>query len=268
MTDKLFLAISREKLAPDYPSDGYPGWVVLHVPHDSECIPDAVWDQFILDDDELRHEIARMTDHRTFDLFSAKEAGERAVRAEVSRLVLDVERFADDQQEPMAARGMGVIYTRTSQCTSLRRSITKGERADLLQRHYHPHHARITAAVEETLARYHGCLVLDCHSFPSRPLPYEVDQESRRPDICIGTDEFHSSTKIEDAFVWAFKGAGFQVGVNSPFAGALVPLKHYRTDKRVAAIMVEVNRRLYLDETTGQPLGSFEQTAYLVTLCC
>jgi N-formylglutamate deformylase len=56
-----------------------------------------------------------MTDHFTQALF-AQSCGEAiVVRAPVSRLVVDVERFADDVQETMAARGMVAIYVVTSQ---------------------------------------------------------------------------------------------------------------------------------------------------------
>jgi hypothetical protein len=43
------------------------------------------------------------------------------------------------------------------------------------------------------------------------------------------------------------------VAVDTPFSGALVPARHYRRDPRVQSVMVEVNRRLYLDEATGLP---------------
>jgi hypothetical protein len=30
------------------------------------------------------------------------------------------------------------------------------------------------------------CLIIDCHSFPSVALPYELDQREERADFCIG----------------------------------------------------------------------------------
>ncbi|MGY3572928.1 N-formylglutamate amidohydrolase [Bradyrhizobium sp. USDA 4504] len=45
--------------------------------------------------------------------------------------------------------------------------------------------------------------------------------------------------------------------IDRPFAGVLVPAKHYRREPRVQAVMNEVNRRLYMDEATGERLPSF-----------
>ena len=45
------------------------------------------------------------------------------------------------------------------------------------------------------------CLIIDGHSFPALPLPYELNQTAFRPDFCLGTDDFHTPeelvTKIE-----------------------------------------------------------------------
>ena len=116
---------------------GYPPWVVLHVPHDSTWIPPRDREPFLLDDDALALELARMTDHHTHALFAEGVPAAQVVRAPVSRLVVDVERFEDDAAEPMAARGMGVVYTVTSQLEPLRRPLTAAEREDLLARVRH-----------------------------------------------------------------------------------------------------------------------------------
>ncbi len=49
-----------------------------------------------------------MTDHLTMELFTSGIPENQVVRAEVSRLVVDVERF-DDPSEVMLERGMGAF---------------------------------------------------------------------------------------------------------------------------------------------------------------
>ena len=45
-----------------------------------------------------------------------------------------------------------------------------------------------------------------------------------------------------------FEQKGLSVAINEPFAGTMVPLKFYGKDRRVKSIMIEVNRKLYLEE--------------------
>jgi N-formylglutamate deformylase len=240
----------------------YPPWVVLHIAHDSTVIPDAVRPSFRLSDADLTLELERMTDHFTHALFAEPPSEATVVRAPVSRLVVDVERFADDAQEPMAARGMGAVYQVTSHLAPLRRRLSSPEREALLRAWYHPHHERLEAAVADALERHGRCLVIDGHSFPGTALPYEnADPAVRRPDICIGSDPFHTPKALEQAFVAAFGRGGWRVAVNDPFAGALVPASRYRRDRRVTAVMVEVNRDLYLEPGRPAPGPDFTRIA-------
>lgn len=101
--------------------------------------PAEVRAQFLLDEAELGRELIRMTDHRRLATFAEPVSDAALVRAPVNRLVVDVERFADDADEPMAARGMGALYTVTSQLTPLRRHLSPAEREALMQVYYRPH---------------------------------------------------------------------------------------------------------------------------------
>jgi N-formylglutamate amidohydrolase len=231
--------------------------VVLHIPHASTTIPSHERASLALSDGELALELLRMTDRYTDELFALPEDEATPIAFPVSRLVLDPERFADDAEEPMSGHGMGVIYTRTSHRQVFRNAPSTVERERLLTRYYHPHHDRLTAAVNEALDAHSTCLLIDCHSFPAAALPYELDQSGGRPDICIGTDSFHTPPGLRDAAVRLFEGAGFTVAVDRPFAGALVPSRHYRHDARVRALMIEVNRGLYMSETTGDRVPGF-----------
>jgi N-formylglutamate amidohydrolase len=244
-----------------------PEWVLFHVPHDSTWVPPSVRNQFLLNDEELKTELLRMTDHWTFDLFAQGIPARRVVQAGVSRLVVDVERFEEDALEIMASRGMGAVYEHTSDGRQLRHSPAPDEREELMDAWYHPHHERLMEIVQETINQRGVALLLDAHSFPSRPLPYELEQGLARPDICIGTDEFHTPEKLVQAFLRAFGDVGWTVGLNTPFGGALVPMPLYRKERRLTVVMVEVNRALYIDEATGERRTSFTSVAEMIRQC-
>lgn len=231
--------------------------MIRHIPHDSTLIPSAYRDSFLLDDANLQQEVLRMTDLHLLDLFGGDSTTD--VVFPVSRLLVDVERFEDDSEEPMAARGMGVCYTSTHDLKPLRRPLTEVEKEALLTRFYRPHHALLEQRVEELLARNRFALLIDCHSFPSCRLPYEIGPEGDRPEICIGTDRFHTPEAIALSALKRFASQGYSVGLNAPFAGALTPMKYYRKDARVISLMIEVRRDLYMDEATGERTERFEQ---------
>jgi len=198
-----------------------------------------------------------MTDWYTDALFDPSIRVKRIVFP-ISRLVVDPERFPDDADEPMAARGMGAVYMRTSQGKALRPTLSETERETLIWRYYEPHHRALEQAVDVALDQNQRCLVIDCHSFSSVPLPHEPDQKIDRPQVCIGTDDYHTPPWLVTAAVKAFEEQGFKTEVNRPFSGALVPLKFYRKNPKVFSIMIELNRSLYMDERIGMKNTAFD----------
>lgn len=168
------------------------------------------------------------------------------IKAPISRLVVDVERFRDDKDEEMAKVGMGAIYTKTHDGKPLRH-LLPGQRKALLKRYYDPHHKKLTQAVEEALRSFDRCIIVDVHSFSSVPLPHEPDQSYDRPDICLGIDSFHTPASLFKHARSFFQKQGFLVKKNSPFKGTMVPEAFYQKNPKVSSIMVEINRRWLTD---------------------
>ncbi len=234
--------------------------IVLHIPHASTFIPPEYRDQFIISEEVLREAIRMMTDHFTDELFiSGDDLKESAVVFPVSRICLDPERFIDDALEIMFKKGMGVIYSHSYDGSLIRRELTKVERSELLNKFYEPHHKRLETMVRERLKTDKKCLIIDCHSFPDKPLPYESDQSTDRPDICIGTDQFHTPQWLTDQIVTQFENYDLKTAINKPFRGSLVPGKYYRSDKNIMSIMIEVNRKLYMDEDRALRNENFDK---------
>jgi len=205
-----------------------------------------------------------MTDLYVGDLFKIPETVAKTVLFPISRLVVDPERFEDDFREEMSAKGMGVIYIKTAAGLPLRREISPSEREDLLRKYYRPHHEQLAKAVGEALSRYQKCLIIDAHSYPSRPLPYEIDQRPDRPEICLGTDEYHTPELLKDLALEMF-GAEFKnIEINRPFKGTIGPAKYLRRDPRIQSIMIEINRSLYMKENTGAKASNYNKVKRMI----
>ncbi|MBN0042974.1 N-formylglutamate amidohydrolase [Streptomyces actuosus] len=228
--------------------------VLLHVPHSARRIPAAVRTGIVLDDAALERELDHITDAHTAEI-AARAAGAAGLTPwrfvnRLSRLVVDPERFPD-QREEMLAAGMGAVYTRTTHGEALRPGDTDGE--PLLARYFRPYARAMTEAVAERLAATGRAVIIDVHSYPARALPYELHGDGPRPAVCLGTDARHTPPELLAAAREAFAGCG-DVGLDSPFAGAYVPLRFHDTDQRVGALMVEIRRDTYMTEPGG-PAG-------------
>jgi N-formylglutamate deformylase len=163
--------------------------VILHLPHSSRLIPAGLRDQILLSDRDLAEELTLMTDAFTDEIFACPKAA--AVRFPFSRLIVDVERFSDESEEPRSRMGMGVIYTRTAHGGEFRRRLQPEEQRALMSL-YEAHHQALSARVAGELEQSGRALIIDCHSFPSRPLPCDLDKTTPRPQFCLGTDPTHT----------------------------------------------------------------------------
>jgi N-formylglutamate amidohydrolase len=210
-----------------------------------------------LDDAALERELDHITDAHTAELAATAAAIAPSVPwrfvNNLSRLVVDPERFPDEREE-MLAVGMGAVYTRTTHREPLRPPET--DPAPLLEAYFNPYAEAMTAAVEARIAAAGRVVIIDVHSYPTAPLPYELHGAGPRPPVCLGTDPFHTPPELLAAADRVFGGCvgHGNIGHNSPFAGTYVPLQHYGTDRRVTALMIEIRRDTYMSEPGG-PAG-------------
>ena len=230
---------------------------IVHIPHSSFLIPPNYAGSFSVSGKVLRREQLRMTDAWTDELFNAPELTDCRIINPVSRLLCDVERFRDDRDEVNSRIGQGLMYTRGVFGRKLR-DYDEDLRNRILADFYDPHHEKLTSAVDAALKNEGRCTILDGHSFNS-VWPVRLNCLFRRPDFCIGTDPFHTPEGLRDALVKACRDSGYHVRVNTPYCGAITPIKHYGKDRRVISIMVEVNRKLYMNEKTGEKTENFEK---------
>jgi N-formylglutamate amidohydrolase len=233
--------------------------IILHIPHSSINIP--LIDGYINDTEKINHELIKLTDWYTDELFYAET--ERMIITPFSRIFCDVERFENDEQEIMSKVGMGLLYESFDD-GSLLRKVSPVLRANIIKNYYWKHHNKLLDEVNQQIINHGNCLIVDCHSYPSKPLIRDLDLTAIRPDFNIGIDKYHTPQKLIDASIVYFKQRGYSLGVDWPYKGTIVPLAHYQRNKKVKSIMLEVNRALYLNEPSNVKSEKFNETKKIV----
>lgn len=213
---------------------------LIHIPHSSTYLPETTGFHLAA----AMAEIARSTDWATEQLFAHPLI--KMLVVPFSRVFCDVERFTD-ADEPMFEKGQGIAYTATSQGAPMR-EMTPELKQRIIDEYYTPHHQQLTESVREILATEGQVIIIDGHSFSDHPTRRNVDPAIKCPDICLGTDEFHTPAWVVQLAREFFAAQGFSVDINVPYAGTIVPLAMYHTDPRVMSLMIEVRKGLYMDE--------------------
>ncbi|NBX24007.1 MAG: N-formylglutamate amidohydrolase [Microbacteriaceae bacterium] len=220
--------------------------VVLHAPHGSRFIPDDLLSSYLVDATELGRERDLMTDHVTDELVESavRSSGASAIVNRLSRFVVDVERFPDEREE-MLAVGIGAFYTHGSQGQRIRPDSVMADPA--LREFFDAYSLAVTELVQRTMDAHGRAIIVDVHSYPTSPLPYEVHADEPRPQLDVGADDTHTPPNLLAAVRDAF--GHLSIGVNESFHGTYVPLRFYDAgDTRVQSVMLEIRRDVFMDE--------------------
>ncbi len=223
--------------------------VILHVPHASRVIPPEIRSSLTVTDDQLAAELDEITDAHADVIaqHAAQSVGPQpwTLRNDLSRLVIDPERFPDEREELNAA-GRGAVYTRTCNGDVLRNAVTTTRDA-LLDNYFHPYAAAMSELVTDRIAATGRAVIIDVHSYPTSPSAYELHPDGQRPALCIGTDPHHTLPWLIEAAYAAFSPLE-DIGTDTPFSGTYVPLDRYNTNPHVYSVMIELRRDQYLTE--------------------
>ena len=216
--------------------------ILFHVPHSSLKIPKQYWDICITDKNYIKGMNNFLSDYLTNKLIPNKCHN---LVFKYSRLFCDVEKFKDDSKEIMAQKGMGVIYT--NDCDNVITVPNKKYKRIVLKSYYDKHHNKLDKIVTNLLKKYNKCIIIDFHSF-SDEMAIKLFNINNNPDICIGIDNAYTVEELTNITITHFKKYGYSVGINTPYSGTIIPNKYFnKKDKRLSSIMLEINKRIYLN---------------------
>ena len=213
--------------------------IILHIPHSKTEIPILEGFNIGLIESESR----LLVDHATDLIFNID--GVEKLIFPYNRIFCDVERL-DDKDEPLFNLGRGFFYTKTDDGQELRQ-LDLNIKKTIKEEYYDKHHQKLNEMVQTRLDKYNSALIIDCHSFTDNPFNSDLDKEDNRPDICLGVDQYHTPKWLIKHLERGFENFNLSVKINSPYSGTIIPLNYYQNDKRVEGVMIEINRKLYMD---------------------
>lgn len=203
-------------------------------------------------------------------VWRALQRGCGAVIARAPRAAIDCNR-AEDEVDPsivdgarrgrVSARargGLGIVPTRTQQHGYLwRRAMSPRQLDDRLSQAHRPYHAAIEAQLASLVERFGCALLLDCHSMP--PAPDGV------PPVVFGDGRGRTAEGwLSAEAVAVTRRAGFEAGLNDPFAGGHIIERHAQPGRGIHALQLEIDRGCYLDDKLVKPGRGFDRAAALI----
>lgn len=244
--------------------------LVFNSPHSGRIYPSTFLAASKLDPHTLR----RSEDAFVEELFAfVTDLGAPLLHAHFPRAYLDVNRepyeldpvlFRDglphyaNTQSVRVVGGLGTIARVVSESDEIYREPLAVEAAlERINRLYTPYHDTLAALLLEAKREFGLAVLIDCHSMPSNPV---ADRATGRPDFVLG-DRFGTSCngELTQAAASQLEALGYAVALNKPYAGGYITEHYGRPHKAQHVLQIEINRSLYMDETSFTKSPGFKR---------
>lgn len=257
-----------------YQEFGVENWdypLVLAVPHAGRFFPPEFLARSALDQQQLRSnedlfvdEIVMPLSGQGIPLLSMNFA--RAfIDANREKIELDSKMFYDYPVDNIAVDnhrcrfGLGLIHRIDADNNAIYKGLLSfDEVQERIKNVYDVYHKRLQQLVGKCVKKFGFCVLLDCHSMPSKIC--SIIPDSPQIDFCLG-DLYSQSCPPEmtDFLHQEFNQKGYNVSVNVPYSGAFTTFNYCQPRKKIYTLQLEINREIYADEKSLQKNTQFQQ---------
>lgn len=266
---------SKFKVMDEFNTDELKYPLILSIPHCGTVFPE----EFLR---AVRHDVMTLRkneDILVYDLLEPviRDGGIAAIKLNVSRSFIDVNRakveldpnmFFDYPREDIGLNqqrsryGLGIIHKVTADSQPIYAGrISYREAEERIKNVYDVYHGRLKEVIARTIDKFGFCLVLDCHSMPSKIC--SIISESPRIDYCLG-NLFEQSCPNKISFFVENELAKreYYVAKNRPYSGAYITFNYCEPRKQAHTLQLEINRVIYADENTLEKNSDFQRVSY------
>lgn len=257
-----------------HPPRGAACALVLDSPHSGETYPDD------FDHAPSRADVRQAEDTHVARLWhGALDHGATLVEAVFPRAYIDPNRSTADIDPALFAvterwphpvvpsrkteQGIGLVWRLARHGVPMyARKLSVAEVARRIDTCWRPYHDALDAAIDARHREFGAVWHLDCHSMPAVGDVMADDPGRARADFVLGDRDGSTCAAAFTRFVGSWlEQRGYSVAVNDPYKGVEIVRRHGRPAERRHSLQVEVNRRLYMDETTLAPTTGYARLA-------
>lgn len=165
--------------------------------------------------------------------------------------------------ERCTALGNGLLYSRTNSLAPIyARRLGVAEVRHRIDTCWRPYREALRSLIGQARSRFGRAWHLNLHSMPSNAYQrLGLPTDKPLADVVLGDLHGRSCTRVFlHCVAEAFGRLGYTVAINDPYAGQDLVREHGRPADGCESLQIELNRALYLDETSRAPNDRFEHT--------
>ena len=208
---------------------------------------------------------------------AAPRHGAALLLAHFPRIYIDVNRSVEDMDQglldapwpgPLAPGiktqcGLGLIWRLSSDAEPIYdRKLSVAEAQARIDACHAPYHAALRDLLDDRHRRFGRVYHVDCHSMPELSGPRAPEGEGvARADFVLGDrDGSTCAPAFTDAVAAFLRGRGYSVAVNDPYKGVELVRAHSDPAAGRHSLQIEINRRLYMNETSFAKSADYAAT--------
>jgi N-formylglutamate amidohydrolase len=181
---------------------------------------------------------------------------------EIDPLLLDSPWPGKQVDTPKVRLGKGLIWRMLDDGTPLYdRKLSVEEVQHRIDACWKPYYARLGGLLDAAHARFGKVWHINCHSMPSVAGAFATDKPGLvHPDFVLGDRDGSTGEPAFREFVAAWlRQRGYNVTVNDPYKGVELVRRFGHPEQGRNSLQIEINRKLYMDETTLRPSENYAQ---------
>lgn len=169
-------------------------------------------------------------------------------------------------QPTVSKRGLGLLKSKSRYGEPVHeRKLTVAEVMERLENYHRPYFAELRQNIERLKSAYGFAYQLSCHCMSAVGAPTHPDAGKPRADFCLGNlDGATASPEFVDFVHKTITALGYTCSINTPYSGGELNAR-FGEPGRVESIMVEINKKLFMDVNTFKKKPEFGRVKADVT---